>query len=629
MNMTGKMLGGRYAVGERLGGGGTAFVYRGRDALLNRTVAIKVLNTQMTADGDFVAKFRREAQAAASLSNPHIVAIYDVGQDGDVHFIVMEYVEGKTLKEYIVDSGTLDSTVAIDVAMQIAEALRHAHQHGVIHRDIKPLNILMTRDGQAKVTDFGIARATTSSTLTQAGALMGSVHYLSPEQARGGFTNERSDIYALGVVMYEMLTGEVPFTGENVFSIGLKHLQESPRPLRELHPNVDPRLEGVVMRCLSKEQANRYQTAQDLLHDLTLLAGIDTTQKDSGTNVRRPRDRGEASGAGEDANMLDSRRNGVGKRMKRKVSWLAVVSLLMLGVLLLTGGTLLYIFWPRPEVIVPHVQGRSLAEATAMLRAANLNHTILEAEFNPEVPPNVVLRQSPEGGRSVRAGRAVEIVPSRGPELLQVPDVTGMTLLEAQIRLTDQGFVLGQETQRTHDTVPLERIIEQNPRPGTLTERGERIDVLVSLGPPVVDVMTPLLVGLTEAEVVARLREAGLSVKTPVTQEFHDTVPPGRVISQIPQAGERIELGGEVAIVVSRGRRAATTVVIPADRLGENTRIEISVDDREGMRQVYERVHRSQDGEVRVPVTGIAPFRLIVKIDGRVDRDEIIGREGN
>jgi len=615
MNMTGKVLGGRYAVGERLGGGGTAFVYKGRDALLNRTVAIKVLNTQMTVDGDFVTKFRREAQAAASLSNPHIVAVYDVGQDQDAHFIVMEYVEGKTLKELIVDSGTLDSALAVDIALQIAEALRHAHQHGVIHRDIKPLNILMTRDGQAKVTDFGIARAITSSTLTQTGALMGSVHYLSPEQARGGYTNERSDIYALGVVMYEMLTGDVPFTGDNVFSIGLKHLQETPRPLREVSPHIDPRLEAVVMKCLRKEQDNRYQTAEALLDDLLAIT------------TGRQRGRVEASSEFP-AREEDSRRSSVGKQGKRKVSWLAVISAVMAVTMLATVAGLLYTFWPRPEVIVPDIVGKTLAEATALLREAGLNHTIKEAESNPDVPPNVVLRQNPVGGHTVRVGRTVEIVPSRGPELVKVPNIIGMTLLAAEIALTRDGFVLGEKTERTHETVPVEHIIEQNPRPGTLTERGERIDISVSLGPPVAEVPTPQLIGLTEQEVVARLREVGLSVRTPVTREFHAAVPYGRVIAQTPEAGERIPVGGEVSITVSRGRQVTTVVVIPADKLGEHTRIEVSVEDIEGMRVVYDRVHRRQDGEIRIPVSGIAPFRLIVRIDGRLDRDEIVGQGG-
>jgi serine/threonine-protein kinase len=571
----------------------------------------------MTVDGDFVAKFRREAQAAASLSNPHIVAIYDVGQDQDAHFIVMEYVEGKTLKELIVDSGTLDSALAVDIALQIAEALRHAHRHGVIHRDIKPLNILMTRDGQAKVTDFGIARAITSSTLTQTGALMGSVHYLSPEQARGGYTNERSDIYALGVVMYEMLTGDVPFTGDNVFSIGLKHLQESPRPLREICSHLDPRLEAIVMKCLRKEQDNRYQNVEALLEDLSAIS--------------TSRQRGWVEGSSADAQKRseDTRRSSVGKQGKRKVSWLALTASIMAVTMAVTLAALLYTFWPRPEVVVPDVLGKTLAEATALLREANLNYTIKEAESNPDVPPNVVLRQSPEGGRTVRAGRAVEIVPSRGPELLQVPNIIGMTLLAAEIALTREGFVLGEKTERAHETVPAEHIIEQNPRPGTLTARGERVDIAVSLGPPVVEVPTPELIGLTESEVVTRLRELGLSVRTPVTREFHATVPFGRIITQTPLAGERLPVGGEVSIVVSRGRQVATVVVIPADKLGEHTRIEVSVEDVEGLRAVYDRVHRRQDGEIRIPVSGIAPFRLIVRIDGRVDRDEVVGQGGN
>lgn len=619
-----RVLGGRYVLGDRLGGGGTAFVYKGRDSLLNRTVAIKVLNAQLTADGDFIAKFRREAQAAASLSNPYIVGIYDVGQDDDIYYIVMEYVEGKTLKEFIAQHGPISPELVVDIAMQIAEALRHAHQHGVIHRDIKPHNILITRDGQAKVTDFGLARATTTLTLTQSGSLMGSVHYMSPEQARGGYTNERSDIYSLGVVMYEMLTGVVPFTGDNVVSIGLKHLQENPRPLRELTPNIAPHLEHIVTKAMLKEQSKRYQSVTEMIRDLGHLSGIGGPPVEPSKGGRRGKEPADVPRELEDTYIPSLKVDNMSPKQRKKLPWLAMVSLSMFLAMLLVGGALLYVFWPRPEVIVPNVVGQSLAEAERLLRRDGLNPTIREAEFNAEVPPNVVIRQQPPAGRPVRAGRLVELIPSRGPELLEVPQLVGLSLLEAQLALAARGFTIGQQTAENHETAPVEQIIAQNPRPGFLTERGVPIDIVVSLGRAITEVQTPLLVGLTESEVIVALREAGLTVKMPINQEFHATVPFGKVISQLPLPGAAIAIGGEVAIVVSRGKQARVTVVIPADRLNENTRVEIIVDDREGRRVVYQDTHSRADGDLHIPVTGFAPMRLLVRINGRIDREEVI-----
>ena len=622
--MATRVLGGRYVLGERLGGGGTAFVYKGRDSLLNRTVAIKVLNTQLTADGDFVAKFRREAQAAASLSNPYIVGVYDVGQDDDVYYIVMEYVEGKTLKELVGEKGQLSSELAIDLAMQIAEALRHAHQHGVVHRDIKPHNILITRDGQAKVTDFGIARATTTSTLTQSGSLMGSVHYMSPEQARGGYTNERSDIYSLGVVMYEMLTGVVPFTGDNPVSIGLKHLQENPRPIKEHRPEISPGLEKIIAKAMCKEQSKRYQSVTEMIRDLAEMSGIGGVTVETTKGPRRGKEQPNLPSELDDTYIPSLKVDGMSPKKKKKWSLLAVLTILMVVTMLVVGGSLLYEFWPQPEVEVPNVVGKTLAEAERELRALGLNSTIGVAEWNPLVPANVVIRQQPPAGRTVRAGRMVEVVPSRGPELVEVPELVGLSLLEVQIALSAVGLTLGEQTTAHHDTAPPEQVIMQNPRPGFLTQRGVPIDIVVSLGKAVSEVPTPLLIGLSEGEVVLALREAGLSLQTPIRQEFHDTVSLGHVISQSPAPGTPMALGGEVAIVVSRGRQARITVVIPAQALNNNMRVEITIEDRDGRRVAYEGVHSRADGELRIPITGLAPMRLIVRLNDRIDRDEIV-----
>lgn len=631
--MVGRVLGGRYALGERLGGGGTAFVYKGRDSLLNRTVAVKVLNTQLTSDEDFVAKFRREAQAAASLSNPHIVGIYDVGQDGDIYYIVMEYVEGKTLKHHITEKGPLDMPQALDVAMQIAEGLRHAHRHGVVHRDIKPHNILLTRDGQAKVADFGIARATTSSTLTQSGSLMGSVHYLSPEQARGGFTNERSDIYSLGVVLYEMITGQVPFTGENVFSIGLKHLQETPRPPRELNEDIDPRLEEIVLKAMSKEQGARYSSADEMLNALADIAGNIGDQIEKKMPKRRIKEKVDVPPELDNTYVpgmnaaSTTRRSDMATKNKKKIPWLTIVSAAMLLVMLTTVVWLLYVFWPRPEVEVPNVVGRSLQEAESLLKAANLSYSILDGEWNSEVPANEVIRQQPEGGRVVRSGRVVQITPSRGPELLEVPDILGKALLQAQIELLEAGFVLGQQVTRSSETVPAEQIIEQNPRGGFRAERGQQIDVVVSTGPDIIELISPPLVGLSEAEVVEKLNELGLKVGT-ISRDYNQAAY-GTIIGQSPSAGESLLPGDAISIVISRGTLIPKIVEIPRSLLPANAHLEITVEDREGRRVVVDRVVPPGDGDVREQVSGIGPYRLIVKINGRVAKDEIIGQGGN
>jgi len=619
-----RVLGSRYVLGDRLGGGGTAFVYKGRDLLLNRTVAIKVLNTHLTADGEFIAKFRREAQAAASLSNPYIVGIYDVGQDEDMYYIVMEYVEGKTLKEYIAEQGPMSPSLVVDISLQIAEALRNAHQHGVIHRDIKPHNILLTRDGQIKVADFGLARATTTSTLTQSGALMGSVHYMSPEQARGGYTSERSDIYSLGVVMYEMLTGEVPFTGDNVVSIGLKHLQEHPRPIRELVREISPALEQVVSRAMLKEQSKRYQSVGEMIRDLGHLSGIGEVSIPPVKSVWRSKEQLDTRAELVDTYIPSLKVDTVSPKQRKKLPWLAAISLVMLLAMMGAGSYILYVFWPRPEVVVPNVVGQSLAEAERLLRGAGLTPTIGEAEYHADVPSNVVIRQQPEPGRPVRAGRLVELIPSRGLELVEVPDLKGLSILEAQLAITARGFTLGNHIEEHHDTVPIEQVISQNPRPGFLTQRGVPIDIVVSLGRAVTLVQTPILIGLTESEVVNALREAGLTVKMPIEHQFHSSVPFGQVVSQSPLPGTPLSQGGEVAIVVSLGRQARVTINIPADRLNDNTNIEITIDDRDGRRVAYQGTHRRADGEVSIPIVGISPMRVIVRINGRVDQDRVV-----
>ena len=631
--MLDKVLGGRYSLEEKRGGGGTALVYRGRDSLLNRTVAVKVLNASLTSDNEFVAKFRREAQAAASLSNPHVVGIYDVGEDDGTYYIVMEYVEGKTLKQQIEDLTTIGESEVVDISMQICEGLRHAHRHGVIHRDIKPHNILLTRDGQVKVADFGLARATTTATLTESDSLMGSVHYMSHEQARGGFTSERSDIYSLGVVMYEMLTGKTPYSGDSMFSVAIKHLQETPIPVRELSPSVSEALAVIVERAMSKEQANRYQSAEEMLADLAELPGAAEqlarrggSLRGSGDLVLRdPKELTDALVQGAE-NAGSRRANEMAKKKnKKRPSWVVVLTVLMILTMAGIGAGILYMLWPRPEVVVPNIVGLSLAEAQQILREASLEYSIRDGEYNAEVEPGTVIRQSPEAGRTVRAGREVEITPSQGADLKEVPNVVGKTLLEARIALNNEGFAVGQQDTEHSDTIPAGVVISQNPRPPLRAERGTEIDVLVSLGSPIVYVNPPTLVGLAQAEAEMQLRNVGLEVGA-VTWEY-GSLDFGFVVRQGLSPFERVPRGTLVSIVVSRGKLLKETVVIPAGELAENSRVEVSAEDREGRKIVFDQIRSPSGGDIVLEVEAVAPYYLLVTINGRVYRYERIGNE--
>ena len=631
--MIGRILGGRYSLEEKRGGGGTASVYRGRDSLLNRTIAIKVLNASLTSDDEFVAKFRREAQAAASLTNPHVVGIYDVGEDSGAYYIVMEYVEGKTLKQHIEDNGTLGESEVVDISMQICEALRHAHRYGVVHRDIKPHNILLTRDGQVKVADFGLARATTTATLTESDSLMGSVHYMSPEQARGGFTSERSDLYSLGVVMYEMLIGKTPYSGDSMFSVAIKHLQETPTPLREHNPALSEALAVIVEKAMSKEQAARYQSAQAMLADLAELPGAAEQLARRGGSLRNsgdlvlldPREIATALAQGAESTGGSRRENDMAKKKKRGPSWVIVLTLLMIVIMGGIGAGLLYMLWPRPEVVVPNIVGMSLAAAQQRLREDNLGYVIRDGEFNAGLEPGTVIRQNPEAGRTVRTGREIEIVPSLGADLREVPNVVGMTLLAARIALTDNGFVMGRQDTEHSDSIPAGVVISQNPRPPLRAERDTSIDLIVSLGSPTVLVNPPALTGLSQVAAELELRNVGLEPGL-ITWEYSN-LSFGVVVRQGVTPSEQVPRGSLVSLVISRGTLHKEIVLIPAGELTENSRVEVSAEDREGRKVIFDQLRSPGGGDIVVTVEAVAPYYLLVTINGRVYRYQRVGSE--
>lgn len=539
--MIGKILGNRYQVVEKIGDGGTAFVFRGQDSLLSRNVTIKVLRPEYVSDQDFVRRFRREAQAAASLSHPNVVSIYDVGYEDETHFIVMEYVKGQSLKALIEERGPLPLRLAINYACQIAQALDHAHRHGIIHRDIKPHNILINSDGRVKVTDFGIAQAVTSSTLTyNNGAILGSVHYFSPEQARGGQTGEKADIYSLGIVLYEMLTGRVPYAADSPVSVAMKHLQEPFPDPRAFNTEIPTVITQVIRKAVEKDPARRFQSAQEMSDELSgWLAG----------RVPRPLGREPEKRIQEDGQKTVS---PVSSRQASRARLVLSVFLLLLAVGLVVGVTQLRAFFFVPEVQVPAVEGLSASQAAKVLEEVELGFQIADQMPDDKVPVGHVIRQTPSPGRMVKKNRQVVLILSTGPVLVTLEDVIGKTEREATLILQGQGFTVKAE-QEFSDQAP-GTVVRQDPGKGFQLSKGSQVTLMVSKGG------RPFIIrdleGLTLEDAKSWLELFGLKARF-VEERQSEQVPAGVVMDQFPDAGELVKAGDPVDLVVSKGNGQA------------------------------------------------------------------------
>ncbi|MDQ3784503.1 MAG: Stk1 family PASTA domain-containing Ser/Thr kinase [Actinomycetota bacterium] len=544
-------FGGRYEVIERAGAGGMAEVYRARDELLGREVAVKVLTERFSRDRAFVERFRREAQAVANLNHPNIVSLYDFGSDDSTYYIVMEYIDGRALEDIVRDDGPLLPERAAEIAGDVARALQRAHKAGLIHRDIKPSNIMMTSSGEVKVTDFGIVRALSNDgeqTMTQAGMVIGTAAYLSPEQAQGKTLDARSDVYSLGVVLYEVLTGRAPFKGDTPLSVAYKHVREDAPPPSSINPDVPEGLDAIVMKAMSKNPDNRYGSAAEMAEDLDrfraghkvyatpLLATSAATVVSAprgGTEVL-PADAPPEPGGG-------SRRAGL--YVAAALVGLALVALLayLLSSNFFDGGG------GAGRVRVPGVEGLDVAQAKANLEDFRLEASV-ERTRN-EAPSGQVISQDPEGGARVERGSTVALTVSRGPAPSTVPELVGLTLEEAEAKLEDEGLVLGVPTNEPSDEFDEGIVSDQSPGPGDEVEEGSSVDVTVSSGSGLVTV--PGVEGLSEADAVADIREAGLVPSaTPVSD---DDTEAGTVISQDPDAGDEVESGSTVTIEVSTG----------------------------------------------------------------------------
>ena len=590
----GMMIGDRYEILEKIGTGGMSDVYKAKCHKLNRFVAIKVLKQEFSENANFVSKFRTEAQAAAGLMHPNIVNVYDVGEENGIYYFVMEMVEGITLKKYIEKKARLSVKEAISIAIQVSMGIEAAHNNHIIHRDIKPQNIMISREGKVKVTDFGIAKAATSNTITS--NVMGSVHYTSPEQARGGYSDEKSDIYSLGITMFEMLTGRVPFNGETTVAIAIKHIQEELPSPREYVAEIPVSVEQIVFKCCQKSPDRRYQSMAELIDDLkqSLLYPdedfVKVVEPDRKASTRmlteREMERIKRASAQKD-NLEESMRLNRARRgeqetgdeedyeedydprMEKITTVLAVVAAVIIGciVIVLVGRALglFHLSGNKEEDIeqeeqteqVEMIDVTGMAKKTAQERLRKLG---LESEVryveNAAYPQNQVINANVEAGTMLDPGTVITLTVSSGAEGVSVPAVTGVTFEEAKNTLEKAGFVVN-KTESSSSAVENNHVISQNPESGTKAPKGSAVTILVSTGAEDSKIRVPDLMGREEDEAVAMLVEAGLPVGT-VGRITNEDFPENQVCYQSYSVGSFVDPGTPIDIKISMGGKAAT-----------------------------------------------------------------------
>lgn len=564
--MVQRVLSDRYELEEKIGSGGMAEVYKAHDRLLARPVAIKILHQAYRSDVEFIERFHREAKAAARLSHPNIVSIYDVGETGNDHYIVMEYVKSSTLKKKIQDEGPLDILTATSIAKDIANGLTHAHTNNIVHCDIKPHNILMTEDGHAKITDFGIARAVTESTLTYGGNVIGSVHYFSPEQARGGAITPKSDVYSLGIVLYEMLTNKLPFTGDNPVTIAMKHVEEEPISPSRYRPQIPPMLEAIVCRAMSKSPEIR-PTSSEMVQELSNVEAALSMSIKSDPDATRvlpraeiPSRRAVRKGLGTQQ-VTEERKPKVVARDSKPFYKSKIFMLLMILVLMMGFGVGIFagfgkVLGNEDTVTVPDVKGKQLALARQILEDNKLRVNVAET-YDAQVPAGQVVSQDPESSKVVKSDRLVTIYVSKGGESIDMPDLTGLAKSAAIERIQKLGLNLGSIYEKDSSSEP-GTVLSHDPTTGTKITRGQVIDLVISRGEKRVEEVkvtkkvthVPNVENSSLASAKDSIEGRGLKVGS-ITEQDSDQ-PEGTVIGQYPSAESEVELNSAVDLIVAR-----------------------------------------------------------------------------
>jgi len=626
--LLGRILGERYELIEKIGSGGMAIVYKAKCHLLKRHVAVKILRPELVEDESFVARFKRESLAAASLSHPNIVNIYDVGEENGVYYIVMEYVNGKTLKEYIREKERLEWEEAVRIAAQICSALKHAHKNGIVHRDIKPQNILISEDGTVKVADFGIARAVSSATVTIAGAnVMGSVHYFSPEQARGGYVDEKSDIYSLGIVLYEMVTGNVPFEGDTAISVALKHIQERVKPPWELNPSIPKSLNDVIEKATEKDQAGRYQTAGEMLRDLQRVLRdpegnfvVRNIDSDLPTQVMEP--------------VKPNANPGERPSREKRSVWLKlilfIIPMILLFILMSFLGRQIYNnHFVSEDVEVPGLIGLYEEEANSVLEEKNLALNVLERKHSNQEEGRIIY-QDPAEGMKIKPYSVVKVIVSLGPQTVVVPNVVGYSQREAEITIENAGLRLGQHEYIDSD-LPKGTVVRQSIEPDTEVVDGTEIVLVISKGPKIELVQVGEYIGLKEDIARQLIDNDNLNVGK-VTKEYNDEYNEGLVFKQSPNHGDTVEKGTKIDIWVSLGPTPMYPKVLEIklpehedqegdDQEGEEPMVRVTVKKADNDQAVYDRMHSLAEGTVYVELKDRGVVKYNIYIDDELSNE--------
>ncbi|AGK97318.1 Stk1 family PASTA domain-containing Ser/Thr kinase [Clostridium pasteurianum] len=581
--LVGTTLNNRYELLEKIGEGGTAVVYKAKCHLLNRFVAVKVLKDELASDKEFVEKFKREASSAASLSSNNIVNTYDVGTENNINYIVLEYIKGKTLKQIITEEGNLSWKKAVNISRQIASALDCAHKNNIVHRDIKPHNILVTEDGIVKVADFGIAKASDSVTITNSNKIMGSAHYLSPEQAKGIVVDGRTDIYSLGIVIYEMLTGKVPYDAESPVSVALKHIQDPVIPPQNINANIPNNLNNLVLKCMEKNPVSRYQNAKELIEDLDKLnnnSNFDNqTLKDDYTRVMDPiKDTAQFTPLGNTNNLSkenlqdeikknsytpeENKENEEEKQdkeiphkrvspvLKNKKSLImatiiAIVAIIVVVVGLKLGESAASVTAKSGKV--PNIIGMMQDKAKTLVESEGFKFTIAGTEKNDK-PKGTVIASYPNVGDAVNKGDSIRVTISSGPDQSVVPDVGGLDLEKAKEVIQNAGCTVG-DVSKDYSDSPVNTVTSINPIAGTTVDKGSAISMVISMGPRIKQSVVPSVKGKSQDEAVAALSNKNLLANV-IPRETQDSNQNNIVADQDIPAGTKLNQGSKVTIAV-------------------------------------------------------------------------------
>ena len=649
----GTMLDNRYELLEIIGVGGTAVVYKAKCHRLNRYVAVKILKEEFASDQEFRRQFHDEAQAVAMLSHPNIVNIYDVSRSGNVDYIVMELIDGITLKEYLSRRGRLSPKEVTVFATQIARALEHAHDHNIIHRDIKPQNIMLLRDGTVKVADFGIAHFATKEATYSKGEAIGSVHYVSPEQARGSYVDNRTDLYSLGVVMYEMITGRLPFEGDTPVSIALQHINSIALPPSVFAEDVPEQLEEITMRAMNPSLTKRYSSAAQILSDLEAF------RNDQQFKLNIPREEGalpaeeesdldatrKINNTGEVAAILEAENRSVelrrqeeletqktaeeeepvSGRKKRRSPLSGAMLFSIIAVLVFCIGASYFIksvinpYGNKDETTLttPYLIGMYYSQVLSDPAYADFNIVEGEYVYNESVDADKIIEQSPEGNRKIEKGGTITVTISRGAKVFQLPDYVRQEARQVKIELERLGIICVEATPEFNDEVENGYVLRTDPVAGTELTAGDTVTLTVSKGPEVVLVDMPDLMGCSESEALTRLEAAGLNWE-PVTYEEYDGAP-GQVIYQSVEAHTQVEKGTTIAFTISiePAKPAEVTISLPISLIesdGGAVEVWVMVD---GM-TVYNQSHDSEEGSVTVDLTATQGDHLVEVYQNRV-----------